>query len=56
MGEDSFDGALHGCNVGADLTAAVDIQPDDYWKFHLSKERHRVHETRYACDTLPVAA
>ena len=29
---------------------------DEYWKFHLDKERHRVHETRYANATLPMAA
>jgi hypothetical protein len=29
---------------------------DDYWKFHLGKERHRVHETRYANGVLPTAA
>ncbi|MDQ6782848.1 MAG: ISKra4 family transposase, partial [Actinomycetota bacterium] len=25
---------------------------NDYWKFHLNKERHRVHETRYANDAI----
>ncbi len=29
---------------------------DDYWKFHLNNERHRVHETRYADQTIPIAA
>ncbi len=29
---------------------------DDYWKFHLNNERHRVHETRYADETIPIAA
>lgn len=29
---------------------------DDYWRFHLNKERHRVHETRYANEVLPMAA
>ena len=29
---------------------------DDYWNFHLGKERHRVHETRYARETIPAAA
>ena len=29
---------------------------DEYWKFHLDKERHRVHVTRYANATLPTAA
>jgi hypothetical protein len=28
----------------------------DYWKFHLHKEQHRVHKTRYANQTLPTAA
>ena len=28
----------------------------EYWKFHLDKERHRVHGTRYANGTLPMAA
>jgi hypothetical protein len=27
-----------------------------YWTFHLTQERHRVHETRYAEHTLPTAA
>lgn len=29
---------------------------DDYWQFHLNNERHRVHETRYASQTIPMAA
>ncbi len=29
---------------------------DDYWKFHLNNERRRVHETRYADQTIPIAA
>ncbi len=29
---------------------------DDYWKFHLNKERHRNHETRYSQQTIPTAA
>ncbi|MDQ2750377.1 MAG: ISKra4 family transposase [Actinomycetota bacterium] len=29
---------------------------DDYWKFHLNNERHRVHELRYADATPPMAA
>ena len=29
---------------------------DDYWKFHLNNERHRVHQTRYADGTIPMAA
>ncbi len=29
---------------------------DAYWKFHLNKERHRTHDTRYAHETLPIAA
>ncbi|MGH9299030.1 MAG: ISKra4 family transposase [Acidimicrobiales bacterium] len=29
---------------------------DDYWRFHLSRERRRVHETRYLNETLPIAA
>ena len=28
----------------------------DYWRFHLTQERHRVHETRYAHAALPAAA
>ena len=27
-----------------------------YWTFHLNKERHRVHEVRYADETIPTAA
>ena len=29
---------------------------DEYWKFHLDNERHRVHHTRYANNTLTMAA
>ena len=29
---------------------------DDYWKFHLNKERHRNNETRYSQQTIPTAA
>lgn len=29
---------------------------DEYWKFHLDKERHRHHATRYANAALPTAA
>jgi len=29
---------------------------DDYWRFHLDQERHRVHETRYANQVIPLAA
>jgi len=29
---------------------------DEYWKFHLTKERHRVHPARYGADTIPIAA
>ncbi|MGH9151671.1 MAG: hypothetical protein ACRD03_04615 [Acidimicrobiales bacterium] len=29
---------------------------DDYWQFHLDKERHRVHEARYANEVIPLAA
>lgn len=29
---------------------------DEYWSFHLTMERHRVHQTRYANDTIPTAA
>ncbi len=29
---------------------------DEYWKFHLNNERHRVHQTRYADQTIPIAA
>lgn len=28
----------------------------DYWKFHLNKEHHRIHATRYDSQTLPTAA
>ncbi len=28
----------------------------EYWEFHLSKERHRTHNTRYAHGTIPTAA
>lgn len=29
---------------------------DEYWKFHLNNERHRVHQTRYAAGPIPMAA
>jgi hypothetical protein len=29
---------------------------DNYWRFHLHQERHRVHDTRYANDAIPAAA
>jgi hypothetical protein len=29
---------------------------DQYWSFHLTEERHRVHNSRYANATLPAAA
>ena len=29
---------------------------DNYWRFHLDQERHRVHETRYANGRHPAAA
>jgi hypothetical protein len=29
---------------------------DEYWKFHLHNEQHRVHEVRYRNETIPIAA
>ncbi len=29
---------------------------DEYWRFHLDRERHRVHEARFAHGTIPLAA
>jgi len=29
---------------------------DEYWNFHLNNERHRTHQTRYAAETVPIAA
>jgi len=29
---------------------------DEYWRFHLDRERHRVHEARYAHGLIPTAA
>lgn len=29
---------------------------DDYWHFHLGRERERVHESRYGQSTNPLAA
>jgi len=29
---------------------------NEYWKFHLNNERHRIHQTRYAAETVPIAA
>jgi len=29
---------------------------DTYWQFHLNREHHRLHDSRYANGTLPTAA
>jgi hypothetical protein len=29
---------------------------DDYWRFHLDRERRRVHQSRYAGGVIPLAA
>jgi hypothetical protein len=29
---------------------------DEYWRYHLDRERHRVHEPRYASGVIPTAA
>lgn len=29
---------------------------DEYWRYHLDRERHRVHEARYASGVIPTAA
>jgi len=29
---------------------------EQYWTFHLNRERHRVHQTRYLNNTIPTAA
>jgi hypothetical protein len=29
---------------------------EDYWKFHLDRERQRVHAVRYANELIPKAA
>jgi hypothetical protein len=29
---------------------------DDYWRYHLDRERQRVHRSRYAGEVLPTAA
>jgi hypothetical protein len=29
---------------------------EDYWKYHLDREHHRVHAVRYANGLIPVAA
>ena len=29
---------------------------DDYWRFHLDQERHRVHQSRYENEAIPLAA
>ena len=29
---------------------------DEYWQFHLNREKHRIHETRYANNLIPTAA
>ena len=29
---------------------------DSYWSYHLSREQHRIHQTRYANDVNPRAA
>jgi hypothetical protein len=29
---------------------------DEYWSYHLAQERHRIHETRYLNNVVPLAA
>ncbi len=29
---------------------------DEYWRYHLAQEQHRVHESRYAGNIIPQAA
>ena len=29
---------------------------DNYWRYHLAQERHRVHQSRYAHGVIPAAA
>ena len=29
---------------------------EDYWRYHLAQERHRVHQSRYAGHVIPHAA
>jgi hypothetical protein len=29
---------------------------EDYWRYHLARERHRVHQSRYAGHVIPHAA
>jgi hypothetical protein len=29
---------------------------DQYWAYHLTQERRRVHQTRYADNVIPMAA
>ena len=49
--------SLNGAEAVLKLRAArANDDFDDYWKFHLNNERHRVHETRYADQTIPIAA
>lgn len=39
---------LRGLRTNGDL--------DDYRRFHLAQQRQRVHQSRYAADTIPQAA
>jgi len=49
--------SVHGAEAVLKLRAVrANNDFDDYWKFHLNNERHRVHETRYADKTIPIAA
>ena len=48
---------LHGAEAILKLRALrTNGDFDEYWSFHLNRERHRIHETRYADDVIPAAA
>ncbi len=48
---------LHGAEAVLKLRALrCNGDFDTYWTFHLNKERHRIHEVRYADETIPTAA
>ena len=48
---------LHGAEAILKLRALrTNGDFDEYWNFHLNKEQHRIHETRYANHIIPTAA
>ena len=49
-------GASTGLKLSSSYGRCANDDFDEYFRFHLDKERHRVHETRYAHASLLRAA